>query len=170
MIVNPYTLGALSQVSYLTDNIQRALAALHEESPFLSFVQMSDLELSNQTYMGLPGAVRMHSAVTWTGSIFLELIQPLTAEPLFRLQQPAGTLKLHHLGFAVIDLDETTQLLEAQDVSPVFKGEITGLVRSSFFDTTATLGHYIEFLEVSAQGQAAFEAIRNGNLRPERAS
>ena len=162
MTINPYALGALSQVSYLTDDIQEALSTLHKTIPSSSFFQMHELELTNQTYSGIPSAVRMHSAVAWTGSIFLEIIQPLTSEPLFIMQERAGMMKLHHLGFVVEDWGQIAHDLELQGMLPLFKGEITGLVRSGFFDTVTALGHYVELLEVSSQGMQVFEAIRNG--------
>ena len=103
-------------------------------------------------------------AIAWTGTLFLEIIQPLTPDAIYGhdLTDKAFTLRLHHIAFSARDWDDLVLELAAEGKSLAFSGELGGMIHSGYWEGRTMIGTYVEFYLSSPEGEAVWEQIRKG--------
>ena len=97
---------------------------------------------------GAKSSASLRSALSQAGDVQIELIQPMDSAPsIFRETLDSVGEGLHHVKIETGGYDAQYARFIRNGFSPAMQGEITGLVRFSFFDTCAELGHFTEISE-----------------------
>jgi Glyoxalase/Bleomycin resistance protein/Dioxygenase superfamily len=165
-VIEKYLKSGPSHLAYVTNDLTQAKNILQQLFGISHFVKAGGVETSHQQYRGKPAVVKMDVAIAWTGTIFIEIIQPLTPDsPYSSLIKPSGfSLAFHHFCLDVDDWDQFLKEFKEDDGTLIYSAEAEGYYRMGYWDLTDTLGHSIEFLYCTPEGKAFFEAIKNGLL------
>jgi len=104
---------------------------------------------ARMAYHGKPSNHSFKAAVTWVGSVMIELLQPHEGRGIYRDFLDTRGEGMHHLGHVRVDnLDEAIQALEKAGFPCIENGETLatgeGYHRWAYVDTTAALGYIIE--------------------------
>jgi hypothetical protein len=164
--IEKYLKAAPSQLAYVTSDLTQAETVLRDRFGVSHFFEARGIEAAHQQHRGKPSAVKANFALAWTGSFFLEIIQPLTQDsPYSSLIKPSGfSLAFHHFALDVEAWDEFLEEFKADGRTFIFSGESEGYNRYGYWDLTDTLGHSIEFIYWTPEGKAFFEAIKAGQI------
>ncbi len=163
---NRYLASGPDQISYVTSDLSRAMETFREMLGVFRFFQMKNFELSNQRFQVESEPMLIDFAIAWTGTIFLEIIQPLKSDLVYGpyLKPDGFTLTLHHIAFAVEDWDTLQRELKAEGRSLSFSGELQGMLHSGYLDCRDTLGYYVEFYSATPAGKTQWEKVRDGDF------
>jgi hypothetical protein len=155
-------LGPIDQLGYVVDDIEAAMAHWVEKlgvGPcyFLPSPPMQDL-----AYRGRPTEARIAVALSFSGALQIELIQPVDDHPTpYRDFLAAHGTGLHHLARFVDDYDAAMAGYASRGMEPFFGGRgLTEKQRFSYFDTETHGGTCSELIETVEFG-GFFDAIRN---------
>jgi hypothetical protein len=163
------------QVGYVTDDIDVAASYLESTFGTIKCVRHFTSSLGH----GNPGAplgsfvvVDGETAEEWlidvalvnAGGTNLEIIRPVDgAVDLYRgAVRPGVPATVHHLGFRINDFDAASEVVAASGMTWKQFGR-SGDVRFGYLDTTATLGHFIEVMELGPQGAAMFAGLESAS-------
>src|SRR5579863_8750826 len=160
------------QLGYVADDIDAAAAFLEATMGAGKCVKSYASSLGGGRPPARPGAPRSAFVVVdgvpadeWcidvalvnAGATNLEIIRPVGgAVDLYRgAVRPGVPATVHHLGFRVDDFDAASAVVAASGMTWKQFGR-SGDVRFGYLDATATLGHFIEVMELGPQGAAMF--------------
>lgn len=132
----PLDLGAIDQVSYAVRNLSEALPRY--EQLFGTFTTMTTT-LTDIIFRGQKSEAVLNLAFGKSGSIEVELVEPVSGnfpQVEFLAQHGEG---LHHVRYAISDLEEKKVLLEEQGYCEVVRGQSPG-VRFAYFEAPAFMG------------------------------
>lgn len=158
------------QVGYVTDDIDAAASYLESTFGTIECVKRyrSSLGRGSRDAAGSFVVVDGVTAEEWlidvalvnAGATNLEIIRPLGgAVDLYRgAIRPGVPATVHHLGFRVDDFDAASEVVAASGMTWKQYGR-SGDVRFGYLDATATLGHFIEVMELGPQGAAMFKGL-----------
>ncbi|MFG1923354.1 VOC family protein [Cryptosporangium sp. NPDC048952] len=157
------------QLGYVTDDIDVAATYLESTLGTVEVVKHYKSSLGG----GRPGesdfvVVGGELADEWTidvalvnaGPTNLEIIRPVGGSvDLYRgAVRPGVPATLHHVAFTVDDFDEATAVVEASGKAWAQFGR-SGPIRFGYLDLTAELGHFVEIMEYSGEGNSPFDAL-----------
>ena len=137
-----------SQIAYVTNDLDRALAVWRDEFNVPAFhIFTNDMPGLQSSH---PFQLRIALANVWGTEI--ELIEPLNGTaPLHAEPLPAdGTfaMRFHHVAMriegALADYDAHMASFDAVTHPVVWSGGLADLMRYAYTDERATLGHYVE--------------------------
>jgi hypothetical protein len=99
---------------------------------------------------------------TYNGGTFIELIQPVSGQSMFRdylVRYPAGGTQ--HIAFRlpVSDFDRVTSDLREQGYAVISEVDHP-IARMAFFDTCQTLGVATEIMGITPEGYTAIEQMQ----------
>jgi Glyoxalase/Bleomycin resistance protein/Dioxygenase superfamily len=159
------------QIGYVTDDIDAAASYLESTFGTIECVKHFRSSLGRANSRAAPGSFVVVDGVTaeeWlidvalvnAGATNLEIIRPVDgAVDLYRRAiRPGVPATVHHLGFRVDDFDAASEAVAASGLSWKQFGR-SGDVRFGYLDATATLGHFIEVMELGPQGAAMFAGL-----------
>jgi len=86
------------------------------------------------------------------GNLQVDLIEPQDKSSIFYTFLDEGNVGLHHVGFVVEDVDEKIKEWDAKGLKQVLGG-IIGPTKFVYFDSTDTLGHITELLQIDYKKQ-----------------
>ncbi len=132
--------GAISQVAIVVNNLEEVLQSywnilgigpwdVYEAKPPL---------LHNQTYLGKSADFTYRLAFCTVGPAKLELVQPVSGENAYSDFLAQHGERLHHIGFTVDNIDETTRLMNEAGF-PTLMSASFGNGAFAYYDTTDTL-------------------------------
>ena len=107
------------------------------------FKDLFRIEKFNRIDMGVVKVAR-----SMIGKLQIDLLEPQDKESIFSAFLENGNFGLHHIGFLVDNIDEKIKEWDSKGIKQVLGGLI-GTVKFVYFDTTATLGHITEFLQIN---------------------
>lgn len=153
-------LNNVFQIAYATGDAERAAALIKDRfgtGPFL--------------IMDPPGGM-MRIALAYAGSTMYELIQPLDDTSGLYANWIKGidgfALRHHHLGM-LVDTAEDLAAIRAAHVAAgsaiATEGAIPGALDFLYVDTTAVLGHYLEYVRLDDGGRAMFAQVEGSPFR-----
>ena len=136
-------LSDLIQVGIVVNDISKAVD--HYTSVFgIGPFKIIHPKFHNKTYHGKPADFDMKLAFTDWKPIQVELIEPLQGENIyfdFLKKNPGGGI--HHLGYEVVDLDETIDNYARNGINVIQGGRVEG-GGHAYFDTENLLGFIVE--------------------------
>lgn len=135
------------QNAYVTRNLDKGIAALRDKHGVSDFM-LIDFATDVTTPHG-QGPVKAKVALAWVGHLQLELIEPVSG--LGQIYSDAlpddDSLKLHHIGMRVADMDALRAEAAANAWPIAFQGGGDGF-SFTYLDTRDTLGHYLEYVYI----------------------
>ncbi len=165
--MNPHYLrSGITQLAYVTNDIAHAEKVFSERLGIERFLAMPSTTFEEQHFHGRPSAIYIDVALAWTGSIFVELIKPITEDsPYTQLIQPNGfTLACHHVGVNVENWEVFSKQFIDSGNQFAFDGRLGDAFRFGYWDATSLLGHYVEFIVASPAGQQILDNIKHGKF------
>jgi hypothetical protein len=159
------------QIGYVTDDIDAAASYLESVFGTVQCVRHFRSSLGRGNPDASPGSYVVVDGVTadeWlvdvalvnAGATNLEIIRPLDgAVDLYRAAvRPGVPATVHHLGFRIDDFDAASAVVAASGMTWKQFGR-SGDVRFGYLDATATLGHFIEVMELGPDGAGMFAGL-----------
>jgi hypothetical protein len=148
--------GPIAQLGYVVDDIRSAMDHWITRLEVGPFFYLPSPPLNDLRYRGEPTTAVISVALSYSGDLQVELIQPLDDEPSpyrdFRACHSSG---LHHVARFPDDFDEALARNRARGDAPYFEGRgLTADQRFAYFDSSAHGGTVYELVEAS--GLAAF--------------
>jgi hypothetical protein len=146
-MVTRMMLGQTLQTGYATDDLDQACALFQARYGIGEFYR-GELNVS-ETEAG--ETMAMQIAHAWRGNSWLEIIQPVDgAVAIYRdWLPPGGGVRFHHLG-VIMDTAEAYQAVKRDALASGRKISFSIAHPSGlgvfYLDTTADLGHYMEYL------------------------
>ena len=111
-------LPPIDQVGFIVKDMTQATA--YYGALFGPF-QVSEHELTDTTFRGKTCDCKLSMAIAMSGSLEIELIQPLGGDnPYDEFLEQHGE-GLHHLRFAIENLEETLKQLAGEGIEPFFQ-------------------------------------------------
>ncbi|HXQ60569.1 MAG TPA: VOC family protein [Acidimicrobiales bacterium] len=154
-------LGPIDQLGYVVDDIEGSMAHWTRQLGVGPFYFLPSPPMQELTYRGRPTPARIAVALSFSGLLQVELIQPLDDEPTpYRDFMAAHGTGLHHVARFVDDYDEAVARYAARGMEAYFGGRgLTEKQRFCYFDTEFHGGTASELIETVEFG-GFFEAIR----------
>jgi len=154
-------LGPIDQLGYVVDDIEAAMGHWVENLGVGPFYFLPSPPLQELTYRGRPTAARIAVALSFSGPLQIELIEPLDDEPTpYRDFRAAHGTGLHHVARFVEDYDAALARYAGRTMEPYFEGQgLTAKQRFSYFDTETHGGTCSEIIETVEIG-GFFDIIR----------
>jgi hypothetical protein len=145
------------QVSYVTANLEEAIAVFKEQYGVTKFRILSDGSGPGM-HVWTPkgeGEVSVAVAVAKVGDMVIELMEPVSGlDSLYRdAIVPGQPITLHHLAMRCDDVDAMRAESERQGRPVVMAGGTRGL-KLIYVDARATLGHYLEYVQFPPETQS----------------
>jgi hypothetical protein len=141
--------GAFRQVAWVTNDLDRAMAAFAADYGVPRWLELRNFKLP--TGPGTHAAV--HVALAVRGGVELELIQPLGADDHVYRQiltaDPALQIHFHHICYRLESaeaLADVRHAAEAKGRAIVLQGEPATGTAYFYIDDRPTLGHHIEYI------------------------
>ncbi|MFC2024238.1 VOC family protein [Chloroflexota bacterium] len=132
--------NAITQVGIVVKNLEQVMNHYStvlgignwELTEFASTIQQQ------ATYLGKPGDYTFRSALAPVGEIQLELVQPVSGDSLFIDSICEHGEGVHHLAFAVDDIEETTHNMNSEGFATLMSGRFDNH-SFAYFDTRGPL-------------------------------
>lgn len=156
-------IGSVTETCYVTRNLDNAMAEWTRTTGAGPWFDSEFPATLVKSYRGERSADSFRAAIAFAGTSLIELVQPTNAAPsIFReILEARGEGALHHVYPRIkpckgADYDHACAAYRALGLESALSFSIEGLGRNDFFDATATLGCFIELLEID---EAVYDAI-----------
>jgi Glyoxalase/Bleomycin resistance protein/Dioxygenase superfamily len=158
-------LGPIDQLGYVVDDIEGAMAQWVEKLGVGPFYFLPSPPLVDLVYQGRPTGARIAVALSFSGPLQIELIQPLDDEPTpYRDFMVGHGTGLHHVARFAEDYDAVLAAYAERGMEPYFGGRgLTERQRFSYFDTETHGGTCSELIE-TVEFAGFFDAIRGATV------
>jgi hypothetical protein len=151
----------IAQLGYVVDDVSAAMEYWIGSLDVGPFFYLPSPPLNDLVYRGEPTTARIAVAISYSGDLQVELIQPLDDEPSpyrdFRLECGTG---LHHVAHFTDEFDTDMAGYLARGRTPYYEGRgLTADQRFAYFDSPSHGGTVHEVVETSGFG-GFFEHMR----------
>lgn len=157
--------GPVIQVAWVTDDIEATERLLSEQFGVPAWTRIPDVVFGpgTTTLRGAPVEMTLHVSLGYAGDLQLELIQPVSGPGIHREFLDAHGPGLHHVCFAVDDLDAACAAAETAGVPVLMRGSMMeGEIEFAYVDGSAGGAPYVELARIGPQMQAFYDAVRAG--------
>lgn len=162
----PIASGPVVQLAWVVDDVAATERLLREQFGCGSWTRLDDVrfEPGSTTLRGEPTELVAHVSLAYAGDLQLEIIQPVSGRSVHTEFLESRGPGLHHLCYAVDDLDAACAAAEAADVPVLMRGSMLGgEVEFAYVDGSASGVPYVELARIGPQIQAFYDAIRAGS-------
>lgn len=170
-------LQTVRQLAYVVRDLDAGLKYWTENLKAGPFFLFEHCPLLDQKYLGKPGNADVTLALGNSGGLQIELIyQHNDAPSVYKEFLDAGRVGVHHFGLMPVDYAAACAEYRARGHVAAFECTVGG-APLTYFDTVATVGHYIELwdnnsvfkdlfmmVEDAAKGWDGRNAVRKGPL------
>ncbi|WP_395657706.1 VOC family protein [Nocardioides sp.] len=178
--------GPVTQVAWVTDDIEAGERLIGEQLGVGTWTRIPDVRFGPEdtTLRGEPVDLTLHVSLAYAGDLQLELIEPVSGPGIHREFLDAHGPGLHHVCFAVADVDAACAAAEAAGHPLLMRGSMMGgeiefayldspvvddpalaAEISAVADGSAGGAPYVELARVGPQMQAFYDAVRAASLR-----
>ena len=157
--------GPVTQVAWVTDDIAATERLLSEQFGVGAWTRIDDVVFGpdTTTLRGEPVEMTLHVSLGYAGDLQLELIQPVSGPGIHREFLDAHGPGLHHVCFAVDDLDAACAAAEAAGVPVLMRGSMMdGEIEFAYVDGSAGGAPYVELARIGPAMRAFYDAVRAG--------
>lgn len=154
-------LDSVFQIAYATNDLENAMRLFRDRFGTGRF-----------TMLDVPADV-MRIGLAYAGRMMIELIQPVNDGGLYS-NWIAGTegfaLRHHHFGILADSKAQLTAIRQAHidaGTTIATEGSMPGALDFLYVDTTADLGHYLEYVRLDPAGVAIFAQIEGSLFKAE---
>lgn len=158
--------GPVIQLAWVTDDVGATERLLSEQFGVGAWTRIPDVRFGPEatTLRGQPVDFTVHVSLGCAGDLQLELIQPVAGPTIHREFLDRHGPGLHHLCFAVDDVDAACERAEAAGVPVLMRGSMMGgAIEFAYVDGSASGVPYVELARVGPDMQAFYDAVRAGS-------
>jgi catechol 2,3-dioxygenase-like lactoylglutathione lyase family enzyme len=147
-----YARRGIDQIAIVVEDVDRAVQRYYELfgiEPWHFYTYKKPL-LKSMTYHGQPADYAMRIALSYFGSIRIELIQPLRGSSVYADFVREHGYGVHHIGFIVPDMQQALMDAQAAGLQMTMDGAGYGLEGDghyAYLDTEKELGVTVEFIQ-----------------------
>ena len=155
--------GPLTQVAWVTDDIEATERLLADQFGVRAWTRIPDVRFGpdDTTLRGEPVDLTVHVSLGYSGDLQLELIQPVAGESIYTEFLTAHGPGLHHVCFAVDDLDVACAAAESAGIPVLMRGAMMdGEIRFAYVDGAAGGAPYVELAQIGPQIQQLYDVVR----------
>ena len=141
-------LGGIVQVAYVVEDLQKSIAEFSQKFNIGPWFYSNGYTLKEASYRGKPTDMRMGLALSFSGNMCFEVIQPLDDKPsvYWDVIKKKG-YGFHHLGMATTQYEVDVARYQKMGYVLVFEGLTPRGIRFAYFDTTGDLPGMLELIE-----------------------
>jgi 4-hydroxyphenylpyruvate dioxygenase-like putative hemolysin len=155
------------QLGFITDCSKKLIPQLQRAYGVPEFFHFPDIQFKEVIYRGRKVDCRVSVAIGYSGTVQIEVVEPISGEGAYTEFLESGGNGMHHIGLLVDDFD---QALEAQISAglPVIQTGIIGqeqAIRFAYIDTVPTLGVITEIIWLSDAMKKLYQRIHERSLR-----
>ncbi|HVJ95652.1 MAG TPA: VOC family protein [Acidimicrobiia bacterium] len=157
----PLTNPAFMQVCWVVPDLRAAIDAWVAQAGVGPFFWFAGVPCTDAQYRGKPAEFPdITAAIAYAGDIQIELVCQDNDEPsIFRELVAREESGLHHMAVWCRDYEAERDRYRDAGAELVFEGNVGGS-RTSWVDTSRTLGFMVELLEPSPSREAGFAMMR----------
>jgi catechol 2,3-dioxygenase-like lactoylglutathione lyase family enzyme len=155
--------GAITQVCWVTDDIEAAERLLGDQFGVGTWTRLDDIEFGadTTTLRGEPVRFVAHISLGYAADLQLELIQPVEGPTIHAEFLAAKGPGLHHVCFEVDDMDAACAEAEAAGVPVLMRGSMMGgEIEFAYVDGSAGGAPYIELARIGPQMREFYAAVK----------
>ena len=159
----PIATGPITQICWVTDDIDASERLLSEQFGVGTWTRISDTEFGpdTTTLRGEPVRFTVHVSLGYAGDLQLELIQPVEGPTIHREFLEANGPGLHHVCFDVDDIEAACAAAETAGVPVLMRGSMMGgEIQFAYLDGSAGGAPYIELARIGPQMRDFYEAVK----------
>ena len=157
-------LYTVRQLAYVVRDLDAALKYWTEVLKVGPFFKFDHCPLLNQQYRGRPSNVDVTLALGNSGALQIELIyQHNDAPSVYKEFLDAGRVGVHHFGMMPVDYRATCEEYRKRGHEAAFVCTVGGS-ELTYFDTVATVGHYIELWDNSDVFKGLFKMVEDAAI------
>jgi methylmalonyl-CoA/ethylmalonyl-CoA epimerase len=138
-------LPKLTQLGYVVADIEKACKYYESTLGIGPFCPPFEVDMSGAVFKGRPVQSKIKVAFVQSGDVQIELIQPVEGRNPYTEYLAKHGDGIHHLGFAVTDMDAMKAEFAAAGLQPVFHHDM-GVMQFAYYDTSAIGGVMTELL------------------------
>ena len=154
-------LHTVRQLAYVVRDLDAALKYWVDTLKVGPFFLFEHCPLENQRYRGKPSNVDVTLALGNSGDLQIEIIFQHNDEPsVYKEFLDAGRVGVHHFGMMPPDYKAKCAEFEALGHEAAFECTVGGS-ELVYFDTVATVGHYIELWDNADTFKDLFMLVEN---------
>lgn len=141
-------LGGIVQVAYVVEDLQKSITEFSEKFNIGPWFYSNGYTLKEASYRGQPTDMRMGLALSFSGNMCFEVIQPLDDKPsvYWDVIKKKG-YGFHHLGMATTQYEVDVARYQKMGYVLAFEGLTPRGIRFAYFDTTGDLPGMLELIE-----------------------
>jgi len=154
----------LAQIAWVVKDIDVTLKFFSETLGIKNFSKIQTISVKefDATYYDQPSDATSLVAMAYSGGTFIELIQPLSGNSVFRdylEKNPAGGLQHIAYRLPVNQLDKVISEYEKKGY-PVISSFDTPIAKIVFFDTSKETGIMTEIMGITKEGEEVIEKMK----------
>ena len=152
-MASPVSIGSVDQVAVVVRDLDASMKRYVEEfgiGPWRVYAFSPDW-IRQMTFRGREQGYTMKLALAQLGDVMYELIEPVEGPSSYEEFLKEHGEGLHHLGYFVEDIDETTRRMESAGYKLLQSGRGIGTKGDggyAYFETEDALGHIVEAIEL----------------------
>lgn len=155
--------GPVIQLAWVTDDVAATEALLGDQFGVGAWTRIPDVRFGAETttLRGVPVEFTAHVSLAYAGDLQLELIEPVAGPTIHREFLDRHGPGLHHVCFAVDDVDAACARAEAAGVPVLMRGSMMdGEIEFAYVDGSAAGVPYVELARIGPAMRAFYDAIR----------
>jgi catechol 2,3-dioxygenase-like lactoylglutathione lyase family enzyme len=163
MCAVPIASGSITQVCWVTDDVEAAERLLGEQFGVGAWTRIPDVEFGpgETTLRGEPVRFVAHISLGYAGELQLELIQPVEGPTIHAEFLAAHGPGLHHVCFEVDDVEAACAAAEAAGVPVLMRGSMmNGEIEFAYVDGSAGGAPYVELARIGPQMREFYAAVK----------
>lgn len=153
-----------SQIAWVVKDVEKAKTFFQEMLGVSNFSETvtSRLKEYDATYYGKPSDAENLVTMAYSGSLFVELIQPLSGQSIFKDyidNNPAGGFQ--HIAYStpVANFDKVISEFDDKGFAIVSSFD-TPIAKIVFFDTRKEIGVFTEIMGITEAGEKAVQEMK----------
>lgn len=153
--------GTPHQISYVVRDITRAMRYWTEVMRIGPFYYQEHMPVTAFRFRGQPASIDVSVALTYSGALQIELIQPHgEGDSLFHEFLAAGHEGLHHLGYLTTDLNHDLNLASEAGLRLAQRGSLPRGSQFACFESGDIPGTAIALISLSQSSLGLMQMIR----------
>ena len=158
---------ACYQLGFITDCSEKLIPQLQKTYGVPEFFHFPDINFKEIIYRGRKVDCRVSVAIGYSGTVQIEVVEPLSGEGAYNEFLESGGTGMHHIGLLVDDFEQALESQLSVGLSVIQTGIIgqEQAIRFAYIDTIATLGVITEIIWLSDAMKKLYQRIQARSLR-----
>jgi hypothetical protein len=163
MTALPFSNRAFMQACWVVPDLRAAIGSWVRSTGVGPFFWMPGVSCTEGRYRGKPADLpAMTAAIAYAGDMQIELVCQDDDQPsMFRDLIPKGASGLHHMAIVCTDYERERDAYVAAGAELAFEGRMRDGIRTSWVDTSPTLGFMVELIDSCPARERLFARMKS---------